>query len=336
MLAELRHRQLLAMFVLLNLLLLGGAAGYMVLEGWRFLDAYYMAVITLTTVGFGEVRRLSDPGRIFTIVYVLSGVAYAGATISLVTAAITSGTLRSFLKGKKMLNQIARLKGHQVLCGYGRVGSEVARELLKNRQQVVVVERDPEGIQSALADGCLVIEGDATHEEFLRQARVDQAAGIITALKSDADNLYDVLTARDLNPDIYIISRAGEPDSQGKLRRAGADKVVAPSLIGGKRMAYMMLQPSVIDFLDTFMHAGETEFSLVQQIIPARSPVAGKRLAESNLRSRTNGILIMALRKQGSQEITIPTADTLLEAGDLLVLLGTEKQLELMRAYLKE
>ncbi len=326
--------RLLLLAVVLLVLLIIGTVGYMLLEGWSFLDSLYMSVIVLTTVGFGEVHPLGIAGERFTIMYVVTGVGMAAFILSSMTAVITSGSIRDFMRGRKMDNRISNLKGHYIICGYGGVGAELVRSFSESHHQFAVIEQDPVRCEEAREEGLLVLEGNATHEDILLRSGVLQAQGLLSTLDNDADNLYVVLTVRDMNPDIHIITKGIEPHAEKKLLQAGADKVVSPSLIGGRRMATMVLQPAVIDFLDAFVSSSETEYRMVQVEIPANAPCVDCKLHDTDLRAKTNGILIMSVKKPVSGELTVPTADTLLEAGDELVVLGTEDQITNMQKYL--
>ena len=326
--------RLLLLAVVLLVLLIIGTVGYMLLEGWSFLDSLYMSVIVLTTVGFGEVHPLGIAGERFTIMYVVTGVGMAAFILSSMTAVITSGSIRDFMRGRKMDNRISNLKGHYIICGYGGVGAELVRSFSESHHQFAVIEQDPVRCEEAREEGLLVLEGNATHEDILLRSGVLQAQGLLSTLDNDADNLYVVLTVRDMNPDIHIITKGIEPHAEKKLLQAGADKVVSPSLIGGRRMATMVLQPAVIDFLDAFVSSSETEYRMVQVEIPANAPCVDCKLHDTALRAKTNGILIMSVKKPVSGELTVPTADTLLEAGDELVVLGTEDQITNMQKYL--
>jgi voltage-gated potassium channel len=321
--------------VVLLILLFVGTVGYMLLEDWNFLDSLYMSVIVLTTVGFGEVHPLGVAGERFTIFYVVAGVSMAALILSSMTAAITSGSIREFMRGRKMDNRISNLKGHYVICGYGGVGAELVRSFSASHHDFVIIEQDPVRCEEARESGLLVLEGNATHEDVLLRSGVKQAQGLLSTLDNDADNLYVVLTVRDMNPDIHIITKGIEPHAEKKLLQAGADKVVSPSLIGGRRMATMVLQPAVIDFLDAFVGSSETKFRMVQIEIPPHAPCVDHRLRDTDLRAKTNGILIMSVKKPVTGVLTVPTADTLLEAGDELVVLGTEDQIVSMRKYLR-
>lgn len=321
---------LLRLIGLLIGLLILGALGYMLIEHWCFRESLYMAVITLTTVGFGEVEQLSPWGHWFTMIYILVGVVLAGYSISALTAHLTSGSVRDYMRGRKMTNDIQKLTDFTILCGYGKTGVEIAREFRDASVNLVIIDQDQERLDSAVADGFLALIGNANSEETLLKAGVDRARGLITTLPTDSDNLYVVLTARDLNSDLFIISRTIEPHADKRLLKAGANKVVSPSLIGGRRMAIMMLQPAVTDFLDTFMSAGGTEFRLTQLSVPPGCSFSGQPLGKTNIRGKTEGLLIMAVKPVSGGQLVLPTADTVVNTDDQLVVLGTERQVGLL------
>ncbi len=254
-----------------------------------------MSVIALTTVGFGEVHELSVAGQYFTIFYVLAGVGLAGFILSTLTAAITSGVIQDFLRGRKMDTLISKLREHYIICGYGHVGAELARSFTSANLDIVIIEKNAARCEEARAGDLLVIEADVTHEETLWRSGIEHAQGLLTTLDSDAANLYVVLTAREMNPTLNIITKGIEPHADKKLQQAGADKVISPSLIGGRRMAAMMLQPAVADFLDTFVTRGETDYRMVQVEIPPDAPCVDKQLHDTDIRKRTDGILIMSV-----------------------------------------
>ena len=305
--------------------LVGGTVGY-VAFGFSLLDAVYQTVTTVSTVGFREVQPLGTGGRIFTIVLILVGVGTALYTFTLVLEAVVKGQIQEVLGRKRMERQIARMADHVIVCGFGRVGRNLAHYVTSAGQDVVVVDNDPD--RAAAAEGSAhVVRGDATSDEVLKEAGIERARVLVTALTTDADNLFVTLTARSLRPDLFIVARARIESSEAKLAQAGADRVVNPQGIGGARMAAFVLQPHVAEFLDVVMHDGSLEFRLEEVRVPPGSPLAGRSLRDAQIRDST-GALILALRESGGEFTTNPPPETVLEAGQILIAIGTEAQLK--------
>ena len=309
--------------------LVAGTVGY-VAFGFPLLDAVYQTVTTVSTVGFREVQPLSTGARIFTIVLILVGVATALYTFTLVLEAVVEGQIQELLGRKRMERQIARLSEHVIVCGFGRVGRNVAQYLSGAGLDVVVIDNDP--ARAAAADEAgHVVRGDATSDEVLKEAGIDRARALVTALQTDSDNLFVTLTARSLRADLFIVARARVESSEAKLAQAGADRVVNPQGIGGARMAAFALQPHVAEFLEVVMHDGSLEFRLEEVPLPHGSPLAGRSLREAHIRDST-GSLILALRNSGGEFTTNPPPETVLAAGQILIAIGTEAQLKALAA----
>jgi voltage-gated potassium channel len=301
----------------------GGTAGYMAF-GFPFLDALYQTVTTVTTVGFREVQPLSPGAQVFTIVLILVGVGTALYTFSVLIQAVIEGELLALLGRRKMERRISRTAGHVIVCGFGRVGRAFYEYLSGAGQEVVVVDRDPDRV--ALVPGP-AIQGDATDDRILREAGIERAGVLMTSLTTDADNLFVTLSGRALRPDLFIVARARVEESEAKLARAGADRVVNPQSIGGKRMAAFVLQPHVSEFLDVVMHDGSLEFRLEEVALPQGSPLAGASLRDTHIRDQT-GALILAMRDADGHFTTNPPPETILCAGQILIAIGTESQLK--------
>jgi voltage-gated potassium channel len=309
--------------------LVAGTVGY-VAFGFTLLDAVYQTVTTVSTVGFREVQPLSTGGRIFTIVLILVGVATALYTFTLILEAVVEGQIQEVLGRKRMERQISRMADHVIVCGFGRVGRNLAHYVSGAGQDVVVIETDPD--RAADAEGSApVVRGDATSDEVLKEAGIERARVLVTALNTDAENLFVTLTARSLCPKLFIVARARVESSEAKLAQAGADRVVNPQRLGGSRMAAFVLQPHVVEFLDIVMHDGSLEFRLGEVPVPEDSPLAGKSLREAHIRDFT-GSLVLALRDSGGGFTTNPPPETVLEAGQILIAIGTEGQLEALAA----
>jgi voltage-gated potassium channel len=322
------HRLRFALAALVGVLV-AGTVGYLVL-GFSLIDAIYQTVTTVATVGFREVQPLSTSGQIFTIVLILVGVGTALYTFTLILEAVVEGHVVELLGRRRMEREIGRMAGHVIVCGFGRVGRNLAQYLLGAGDEVVVVEKDPERATAA-EETHHVVRGDATRDEVLQEAGIDQARVLVTALNTDADNLFVTLSARGLRDDLFIVARARVESSEAKLTQAGADRVVNPQGIGGARMAAFVLQPHVAEFLDVVMHDGSLEFRLEEIAVPPGSPLAGKSLREAHIRDST-GALILALRESGGEFTTNPPPETVLSAGQILISIGTEAQLKALAA----
>ncbi len=317
--------RLLFAFVLLALVLFVGTLGYFLIEGWSLFDALYMTIITLSTVGYGEVHPLSEAGRFFTIFLIFAGVGIAFYVFTMVTETIVSGQLQDFLGKRRLEAKLETLHDHYIICGYGRIGKHICRMIAKEIP-FVVVEKSPEVVKEIEKEGFLYLEGDATHEEVLKKAGIDRAKGLVSVLRSDADNVYITLTARGLNEKLFIIARADEERVEKKLKRAGADKVVSPYLIGARRMALIILRPAVTDFLELATPEENVELQLEEVRISDRSELVGKTLLESGIR-QFSGAIILAIKKVTGEMIFNPPPNYVFEAGDMVVALGDRKGL---------
>ncbi len=315
-------------FALLVFVLLVGTLGYFLIEGWDLFDAFYMTIITLSTVGFGEVHPLSEAGRLFTIFLIFAGVGIAFYVFTMVTETIISGQLQDFLGRRRLEAKLEALHEHYIICGYGRIGRHICHIIAKE-VPFVIVEKDPEVIKEIEKEGFLYLEGDATQEEVLKRVGIDRAKGLVSVLRSDADNVYITLTARSLNPKLFILARADEEHVEKKLKRAGADKVVSPYLIGARRMALIILRPAVTDFLELVTPEQNLELQLEEIRISDRSDLVGKTLLESGIR-KFSGVIILAVKKVTGEMVFNPPPNYLFEAGDVLVALGDRKGLSLL------
>ncbi|MBW4697370.1 MAG: potassium channel protein [Aphanocapsa lilacina HA4352-LM1] len=305
-----------------------GVIGYMVIEGWDFFDALYMTVITLAGVGYGETRPLNTDGRIFTIVLIVLGVATLGILIGRIVQALGEGYLQEGLKYTRQKRMLSQLKDHFIICGYGRMGSRICEELTISHAQFVVIEADPRAALLARSKGYRIIEGDASADQTLVEAGIERACSVICALTSDADNLFIVLSARNLNPKIRTITRASSEEAAVKLRRGGADEVVSPYTAGARRMAAIALRPGVVDFIETaFSGTGGSSLIVEEVKLDERScPFVGMSLQQINLRNRSGG-LVVAIRRADGTLVGSPTGETILAQGDILFCLGTDAQL---------
>jgi voltage-gated potassium channel len=304
-----------------------GIVGYVVLEGWSVVESLYMTVITVSTVGFSEVRPLSQAGRVFTSGLIVAGVGAVTYLFASVSQYIISGELSGSLRERRMQQRIDQLTGHYILCGFGRVGMQVLLDLERKGKQCVVVEERPDALDH-LAPGTVGVTGDAADDEVLHAAGVRRAAGLVVVTGDDATNLFVTLSARTLNPELVIVARANHPGTEPKLLRAGASHVISPYTIFGRRIARQLLYPSVTDFLDVVMHSGSLELLLEECMVRQHSDLDGKTVQEADVRRRT-GTNILAVRRHGEDAMrTDPPADMRFQPGDELIALGTETQLE--------
>jgi len=308
------------------LLFLIGITGYMLLEGWNAMEAFYMTAITLTTVGFGEVRPLSDSGRLFTVFLILLGagsLAYGFSTgIEYLVTVNVTGQFRK----RRMMKTIEKLKDHVIVCGYGRVGISAIESLASSQREIVVIERDPQKLEALLDTDLLVVEGDATKDEVLLQAGIDRAWGLIVCTGDDSLNLFIVLSARAISSDLFIVTRSVNAENESKMRRAGANRVVSPYQIGGKHMANIMIRPHVTDFFDVVTLDGGMELWVEELVINPGSTLVGKTVGKADIRRRT-GVTLVALLRRDDKAALMPDAETTLAAGDELIVLGTREQL---------
>ena len=306
-----------------------GTVGYLVIEpSWRVLDALYMTVITLTTVGFREVQPLTDAGRIWTMVLSLAGVGLIFGTVGIVAEYLVVEATSGRREARRMLDAVNRLSGHYILCGYGRVGQTVARELVHAGRKVVVIDVLPESLGRARREGFLEVEGDATEEATLRAAGIERARGLITTIDSDAHNVYVILSARAINPGLFVVARANAADSESRLMQAGASRVVSPYSMAGHRLAELATRPRVVDFIDAALSHGELAFSMEEVEVAAGSTTDGATVASL----RDSGVFVLAIVTGEHGYEANPPADRTLRAGETLIVSGTVERLRELRA----
>jgi voltage-gated potassium channel len=308
------------------LILMGGCLGYMAIEGWDFYDALFMTVTTLTTVGFGEVHPLSQTGRIFTILLILFGVGFFLYFLGSITSIVVQGTLKDLFGRRKLDKQISQVSGHYIICGFGRIGRTVAQLLKEKPLEVVVIEKNPDCVPLFQEKNLLYVLGEATSEEHLLKAGINRAKGLVAAASSDADNVYITLTARGINPDLFILARAAEESSIKNLIRAGADKVISPYDIGARRMANTILRPTVIDFIELAVHNRNLDLQMEELVIGAQSKIKDTTLMESAIRKNYN-LIVVAIKKKSGEMIFNPSSQAKLHEGDTLVALGDRENL---------
>lgn len=305
-----------------------GIFGYVVFEGWSFTDALYMTVITLTTVGYREVRALDTSGQLWTMLLLITGVGTLFYAAVSSVELVVEGTVRGYFGRRRVQAAISRLDGHYILCGYGRVGKQVAREFAADDVPFVVVEQDHDVMEECLAEGNLALLGEASDDEVLQEAGILRAGGLIAAVDSDADNVFVVLSARKLNPKLHIVARASSEESAAKLEMAGADRTLSPYAVGGRRLASLATQPLVVDFLDVVTRGEKgIEFRLEVFFVPEDATIAGRTIGELEIGERT-GAIVLAIRTTEGTFDTTPLADVRLRAGDTLIVLGSRGQTE--------
>lgn len=310
----------------LLLVLVGGTVGYSLVEGWEPLDALYMTVITITTVGYGEVKPLSHGGIVFTMILIITSVGMVAFIIVGLARIMVEGEVRRIFGRRKLEKKIGGLKNHYIVCGYGRIGSYICKELAAKPVSFVVVEKDPQ-ITQRLEDGNYhYVNGDATDEGALRKAGIKSAKCLVATVASDADNLYITLTARELNPDLYTLSRATDENAQKKLLTAGANKVVSPYLIGAHRMAMALLRPTVVDFMEIAMHRRSLELQMEEIRVNDIGRLPSRILRDSGIRSNLD-LIIVAIKKESGEMIYNPSSEAEIEAGDTLIIMGERKNL---------
>lgn len=313
--------------VLVLAVVLIGTAGYILFLDWPIGDALYMTVITLTTVGFREVRELDGVGRAWTGGLAIGGVAIIFGTVGLVAETFIAGAVSGNREKRRMAEAVEKLQGHFILCGYGRVGSTVARELQHARIKIVVVDINPESVNRAARDGYPVVVGDATSDAVLEAAGIKRARGLITTTDSDANNVYVTLSARSLNRDLFVVARANDDSSEAKLTQAGANRVVSPYSRAGRQIAELATRPRVADFIDFALSHGQLSFSIEELEVAEGDSIAGQTVGALAAR----GIHPLAIAHGPREYETNPAADRLLEPGDHLIISGTAEALGQLR-----
>lgn len=322
----------ISVFLSMGLLALG-ALGYMVIEGWPFLDALYMTVITLATVGYGEVHEISTYGRIFTVLLIFLGVGFFLYVAGNIVQFLVEGRIRHILGRRVLDKQISKLSDHFIVCGYGRMGRTLCNFLIQRYLDVVVIEQNVERVPVMDKDGILYLVGAATDEALLLKAGIKQARGVISVMGADADNVFLVLIAKGLNPKVFVVARANQNETEKTLMAAGADKVVSPYALGARRMAHAILRPTVIHFLELAFADEDTDINVEEFTVDAASTLVDVSLSESGLRKDLN-LIILSIKKVDGTMCFNPKASHRLEAGDTVVAVGKSKSLVQMAKIL--
>jgi voltage-gated potassium channel len=314
-------------FLLLVLIVTIGTGGYVFIEHWSIFDSLYMTIITLATVGFSEVRPLSETGRAFTMILIAVGVFNGGYIIASIGQLVLEGQLRAILGRRKMEKIVQKMTDHIILCGYGRVGRQVAQEFARRKQPFVVIENSLTSGQDMGRNDIIIITGNAVEDEVLERAGITRARAIVSTLPDDADNVYLALTARQMNPRLVIIARADTELAKKKLLRAGANRVVCPHELGGTQMAMATLRPNVVDFMHLASAPGGERLRIEEISIKENGNLTGKTIIEAAIKSEYDAIVV-GLRKKTGQMMFNPPGETTMEAGDILIVLGEHQKLE--------
>jgi voltage-gated potassium channel len=312
-----------------------GTVGFTVIDGYPPFDAFYMTLTTMTTVGYGEIHPLSHAGRVFNSFLIVFGVTTIFIAIGAMTQTIIELEFGDAIGKRRKKRMIDNLKDHYIICGFGRVGRGAAIELSHAGVPFVVVDIDPDRVERAMHAGMLAMSADSTHDETLRLVGIERARGLVAALATDADNLFVLLSAKGLNPKIYVATRAAEEGAEAKMRRAGADAVFAPYAITGHRLAQSLLRPHVVQFLDfTTKDVGE-DIAIEQVRVSASSEMVSKTIKEMQL-GKEVGVIVMAIRKENGEMVFNPPADTAVQGGDYLIVMGRPANLRALETLLAD
>jgi voltage-gated potassium channel len=314
-------------------MVVGGTAGYMFIEGWSVWDSLYMTIITLSTVGYSEVGGLSEVGRLFTVVLIVVGVSFVFYVGGSVVQFMVEGRIREILGRRKLERKIRGIKDHYIICGYGRVGTSIVKALGSKSIELAIVEKDPDRVAKLSEENILHIAGDATDEENLILAGIERARGLVTVLKTDSDNVFVTLSARQLNPGLFILARADEELSEKKMLAAGANVVVCPYRMGALRMAQTIMRPTVTDFLELTTSDATRDIQMEEMPASPASKLIGVALMDSGIRKNLD-LIIVAVKKPSGDILFNPSAQTTIEAGDTVIAIGKLKDLEKLRKLL--
>jgi voltage-gated potassium channel len=324
-------RRLLIAAGLLAAVIVLGVAGYVLIEGWTWFDSLYMTITTVSTSGGGEARPLSVAGRWFTIVLIIVGFGVLTYTLLALVGYALEGQLGAVFEMQRLRRSVARLRNHFILCGYGRVGGEIAHQFKDEGIDFVIIDINQASLARAAGDGNLIVNGDAADVRVLREAGIESARGLVTAVDSDADNIYVTLSARVLRPNLFIVARANRADSEPKLRLAGANRIISPYTIGGRRMASLAMRPTAVEFVDTVLEAGNSELLLEDLTIPPSSQWTGKQLR--SLVPESDEAIVLAIKRSDTM-LFRPSSDTVLEEGDELVAAGPREAIRSLEGRL--
>jgi len=316
---------------LLTTVIAGGTVGYVLIEGWPAWDAFYMTVTTITTVGYREVHELSRAGQVFTVLLLIGGVGTALYTFTLLATTVVEGGLPKQLQQRRHARMLESIKDHFIVCGFGRIGSIIAREFSRRNVPFVIIERETDRVHESLELGFLTLEADASAEHVLEKAGIARARGLIAVVGTDAENVYAVLSARVMRPDLFIIGRAENEDSVRKLKQAGANRVISPYQIGAQHIAQSAISPAVVDFVQLATSSDNLELAMEEVTVGERSSLANRSILDANLRQRF-GVIIVAIQREDRRMDFNPEPDASIRAGDTLVVLGRSESLKRLEA----
>ena len=310
-----------------------GTVGFHLIEGWSLLASLYVSAQTVTTVGYGDLTPATGNGRLFATVFMLAGVGVVLYALTTTVQAIVQSELLAGVGQRRLSRKMSKLRNHFIVCGAGRVGSHLVRALMASAETFIIIEKDPRIVAELNDLGALVLVRDATLEESLREAGVEHARGLAACLPDDADNVYVVLTARDLNPHMHIVARAAEEQAEPKLIRAGANRVVAPTIIGGHRLAMALTKPAVDDFLGSIT-ANKLELAFEQLEVNSESSLAGQKLSATTIRSELD-IVVVSIRRSDGEILFNPSGEAMIHSGDVLIAIGHAESLMKLAALAK-
>lgn len=310
----------------MGVILASGTLGYVMIEKWGVFDSFYMTVITLTTVGYGEIHQLSEGGRIFTVVLIFLGAGFALYAAGAIVQFMVEGQIRTILGRRILDNKISKVYDHYIVCGYGRIGRVLCHKLVEKSTSIVVIEKNPDLVPVLEKDRALYISGDASDESILLRAGIKRAKGLIAALATDTDNVFLVLTARQLNPDVYILARSSFKESKPKLLAAGANVVESPYDTGGVSMAMRILRPTVTNFLDTAIAGSKKDIQIEEMKVSESSELINIMLKDTGIRQQYE-LIIIAIKKADGDMIFNPSFETVIKPGDTVIAVGEEKNL---------
>lgn len=326
--------------LLLVILVTAGTFGYSLIENWSLLDSLYMTFITITTVGFGEVRPLSPQGKQFTVIFLIFSVISVGYSITTLINYVFEGIIFTAMREQRMKRSVKKLKDHYIICGCGDLGREVALEFKRSRVKYLIIDLDPENSELSRDESILFVKGDAVEDEVLFEANIEQAKGLVSALPDDESNVFVVLTARQINPDLIIVSQAEGERTIRKLLKAGANRVISPYQIAGRRLASIVLRPAIVNFLDVVTEGEGMSMRIEEIKVQHGSPLVNKTLKESGIGQHTGAVIVGVDRKDGITRInpssTISLSSIKIYEDDILLTLGNEDQLNLLKDFVKK